>query len=91
LRGGDKVKISEYRLLSEAYEKHFGFALNRVEEEFGVDLQRERNSHEGALDRCFNEFMVAFDEMGVELGDAEVPHEECRCHVGRRYAKDDVK
>lgn len=66
------MKISEYRLLEQAFENSFGFMLNRIEEEIGPIKGRDDTSTPHAIDKCFNEFVIALEEMGVELGEAEV-------------------
>lgn len=63
------MKISEFDLLQEAFTRSFGFMLNRVWEvyDIGTDPHAERESRDIAEERCFNEFIVALEEMGVEL------------------------
>ena len=68
------MKISEYSLLEEAFHRSFGFMLNRIEEEVGsIDHRFDGTEHDQdnrrdrAEDLCFNEFIVAMEEMGIEL------------------------
>lgn len=67
------MKVSEYDLLLQAFEKSFGFMLNRIWEAW--DLPGDPHDDNGkktlALDRCFNEFLLALEEGGVELEDTE--------------------
>jgi hypothetical protein len=67
------MKISEYRLLEEAWDRSFGFQLNRIEDEIGPIKGRDatRTDNEVAKDRCFSEFILALEELGVQLGDLE--------------------
>jgi hypothetical protein len=76
------MKISEYTLLQEAWDRSFGFMLNRIEDEMGtipgrwvgkganMDYEKEGKA-ERARERCFSEFVIALDDLGVELGDLE--------------------
>lgn len=63
------MKISEYDLLQEAFTRSFGFMLNRVWEvyELSTDPHEDPGKRDHAEERCFNEFMCALEEMGVEL------------------------
>lgn len=71
------MKVSEYTLLEEAFSRSFGWMLNRIWETYDLpgDPHEDRSAgvKDLAADRCFNEFMVALEELGVELGDVEAP------------------
>ena len=76
------MRISEYTLLEEAWDRSFGFQLNRIEDEMGtipgrwtgkgadVDYEKEGKTERARM-RCFSEFIIALEELGVELGDLE--------------------
>ncbi len=57
--------IREYDALRQVYENHFGFMLNRLAEV--VELPDIVYKNEVLEDRCWNEFMVAFEEMGLKF------------------------
>ena len=63
------MRISEYTLLEEAWDRSFGFMLNRIEDakDEDSDLHRVRNDMSYVGGRCFSEFIIALEEMGVEL------------------------
>ena len=63
------MKISEYTLLELAFERSFGFMLTRIEETSAGALSHfpEAVDRETAQDRCFTEFIIALEELGVEL------------------------
>ena len=70
------MRVSEYDLLMQAWERSFGFMMNRVvdvwQDELGSwDPHSDHAARERAADLCFNELMCALEEMGVELGQAE--------------------
>jgi len=69
------VKISEYTLLEDAFHNSFGFMLNRISES-EINMKDPHASTEAEKEyveeRCFNEFVIAIEEMGVELEDARV-------------------
>lgn len=69
------MKISEYTLLEDAFEASFGFMLNRIAEAWNlpVDFHEDTRAKDQASERCFSEFMIALEELGVELGDVEAP------------------
>lgn len=68
---GKKMKLSEYTVLRDVFENAFGFMLNRIAEGYPdcPDFQGLYNIKEDVEERCWNEFMVALEEMGIELGD----------------------
>ena len=71
------MRISEYTLLEEAFHNSFGFMLNRLADLNMIEggdphADKFRGSKELAEERCWNEFMCAIEEMGVELEDAKV-------------------
>ena len=61
------MRIDEYKVVRAAFENAFGFMLNRIEDGLGVDLHRERKGSEveGVEERCWDEFMIALDALGV--------------------------
>jgi hypothetical protein len=65
------MKISEYTLLRDTFDNAFGFMLNRIADSYDgcPDFQGDASRRDLALDRCWNEFMVALEEMGIELED----------------------
>lgn len=70
------MKISEYTLLEDAFHNSFGFMLNRLAD---LDFLKgdphdpaNQNLKDLAEDRCFSEFMVALEEMGITLEEAQV-------------------
>jgi hypothetical protein len=68
------MKISEYRILEQAFENSFGFMLNRILD-LGLlkgDPHGDKALRDRAEEQAFNEFVIALEEMGVELGEAEV-------------------
>ena len=76
------MRIGEYTLLEEAWDRSFGFMLNRIEDEMGTipgrwtgkgaSMTHETGGKtERARTRCFSEFIIALEELGVELGDLE--------------------
>lgn len=68
------MKISEYTLLEDAFEASFGFMLNRIGEALDKDLWVEDEGlRETLAERCFHEFTIALEEMGVELGEVDAP------------------
>lgn len=68
------MKISEYTLLEGAFDSSFGFMLNRIADLWPEcpDFHKDAQKKELAAERCFSEFMVALEEMGVELEQAKV-------------------
>lgn len=70
------MKINEYTLLEMAFENSFGFMLNRLADcgfIKGDQHDPKRDEMRGiAKERCFAEFMIALEELGVELGETEV-------------------
>lgn len=67
------MKVSEYTLLRDVFENSFGFMLNRISDiyEHTPDWHADFSKKEQAEERCWNEFMVALEEMGIELGDCK--------------------
>ena len=66
------MRVDEYKVVSRAFGDAFGFMLNRVEEAFGVTLDRDApGAADRAEDRCWNELVLALDALGVELGPRE--------------------
>ena len=68
------MKVSEYTLLRDAFENSFGFMLNRISDTWPdatPDWHGDEGRKELAEDRCFTEFIVALEEMGIELGDCK--------------------
>ena len=65
------MKVSEYTLLRDTFDNAFGFMLNRIAEAYPncPDFHEDQGLKDLALDRCWNEFMVALEEMGIELED----------------------
>jgi hypothetical protein len=65
------MKVSEYTLLRDTFDNAFGFMLNRLDDvyENTPDWYADQSKKDLALDRCWNEFMVALEEMGIELED----------------------
>jgi hypothetical protein len=64
------MKISEYTLLRDAFENSFGFMLNRISDNYPdstPDWHGEAFRKDRAEEQCWNEFMVALEEMGIEL------------------------
>jgi len=71
------MRISEYTLLQDAFDSAFGFMLNRIGDELdsssvkdGRDL--DTTGRERLAERCFSEFIIALEEIGVRLDDAVV-------------------
>jgi hypothetical protein len=70
------MKISEYTILEDAFDASFGFMLNRIADTWEgkvPDFHASRDLVEHAKERCWTEFICALEELGVELGDVEVP------------------
>jgi hypothetical protein len=63
------MKISEYTLLEDAFEAAFPFMLNRMEEILDTTIKRDNLTH--ASERCFSEFIIALEEIGVVLQDIQ--------------------
>jgi hypothetical protein len=70
---GKNMKISEYTLLQSAFEAAFPFMLNRISEVYDEDLSHDPLLSDEAEDRCWNEFMVAVEQIGIELEDVRAP------------------
>jgi len=68
------MKIDEYKVVRAAFENAFGFMLNRIEDGLGVDMQRERNGAavEDAEERCWDEFVIALEAIGVTFAECNV-------------------
>jgi hypothetical protein len=70
------MKISEYTILEDAFHRSFGFMLNRLADAGYIKGDPHSPTREPTRDyveqQCFNEFMCALEDGGVELEDAEV-------------------
>lgn len=69
--------ISEYVLLEGAFDNSFNFMLNRIgdalEAAGASPLPESLYKNEYLRERAFSEFIVALEEMGVELQNVDVP------------------
>jgi len=70
---GKKMRISEYTLLRSVFEAAFPFMLNRINDVYDEDLSHDPLKRDDAEERCWNEFMLAVEQIGIELGDVQAP------------------
>jgi len=66
------MKISEVTLLEGGFDASFGFMLNRIGDAYEDLRLPESMWDDTALrDRCFSEFLLALEEMGVTFETVE--------------------
>lgn len=72
------MKISEYDILDDAFERSFGFMLNRIADLWVdcPDFHADPGMVELARDRCFSEFIIALEERGVELEEVKASKDD---------------
>jgi hypothetical protein len=68
------VKVSEYTLMRMAWEQSFGFMLNRLAEADWLKVDDHHDSkhttqRDHLEDQCWNEFLLALDDIGLEFGE----------------------
>lgn len=64
------MRISEATILQDAFEAAFPFMLNRMADA-GYDVEGMRKD-EYLVERCWGEFLIALEEIGVRLEDIDV-------------------
>ena len=66
------MKVSEYTLMRLAWEQSFGFMLNRLADAEWLKVDHHDPKHATTKDRledqCWDEFLLAFDDIGLEFG-----------------------
>lgn len=67
------MRVREYDVVREAFERAFGFMLNRIWDTYDLpgEGSQDRGKAETAEALCWNEFMVALDSLGVEFENLE--------------------
>lgn len=65
------MRISEHTILRDAFENSFRFMLNRLGDA-GATIDFNEDTLLLAEDRCWNEFSLALEEMGVTLEEVKV-------------------
>jgi len=59
--------VNEYAILSRAFTDSFGFMLNRIDETHGLGKERDASLDSVAEERCWNEFCLAIEALGLEF------------------------